>query len=60
MLMCSVMAFSFVELLMLWELHTNRSHLVAHLQIMSGNSLCFIDENVGKFLYNKVKFVVCG
>lgn len=36
------------------EFHTNKSHLVDHLQIMNGNSLCFVDANVNKFLYNKV------
>lgn len=57
--MYSFRDFSFIELLKFWELHANRSRLVDHLQIMNGNSLCFIDENVNKFLYNKVMLVVC-
>lgn len=45
---------------MFWEFHTNKSHLVDHLKIMNGNSLYFIDENVNKFLSNKVMLVICG
>lgn len=59
-LMCSLMYCSFTEWLVFWELRTNRSHLVNHLQVMNGHSLYFIDENVNKFLYNKVTLVVCG